>query len=67
VSPSCHVVCFALSRCQLKLLSRFRIYDLRITIYEVFGVVEEFGRGYVVGLSAARYPVVQLSGSRGVC
>ena len=25
------------------------IYDLRITIYEVFGVVEEFGPGYVLG------------------
>jgi len=27
----------------------FWIYDLRITIYEAFGVVEEFGPGYVLG------------------
>ena len=28
----------------------FTLYELRITIYEVFGVVEEFGLGYVLGL-----------------
>jgi len=32
-------------------LSRCRIYDLRITIYEVFGVVEGFVPGYVLGVS----------------
>jgi len=32
--------------------------DLRITIYEVFGIVEEFGPGYVLGFpKLSRFPL----------
>ena len=41
------------------------IYDLRITIYEVFGVVEEFGPGYVLGFpKLSRCPLKLLLGWR---
>ena len=41
--PSCHVF-------------GFTIYELRFTIYEAFGVVEEFGPGYVLGCHVVGCP-----------
>ena len=46
------------------LLSRCRIYDLRITIYEVFGVGEEFVPGYVPGVSRCPLRCCHVVGGR---
>jgi len=46
----------------MSLLSGWQIYDLRITIYEAFGVVEGFGPGYVLGLSSCLLRCCRVAG-----